>query len=74
MEGHPAHVLLEEAEGAHLLVVGSRSRNELEGVVLGSVALRCVMHAPCPVMVVHQPPERFTGTPPESLAATAPAG
>jgi nucleotide-binding universal stress UspA family protein len=74
MEGHPAHVLLEEAEGAHLLVVGSRSRNELEGVVLGSVALRCVMHAPCPVMVVHQPPERFTGTPPESLAAAAPAG
>jgi|1186.fasta_scaffold29765_2 nucleotide-binding universal stress UspA family protein len=74
VEGHPVHVLLEEARDARLLVVGSRSRNKLEGVVLGSVALRCVMHAPCPVMVVHEPPEGITGTPPDSLAATAPTG
>jgi nucleotide-binding universal stress UspA family protein len=53
VEGHPGDVLVREAEGAELLVVGSRSRNQLEGVVLGSVALHCVMHAPCPVLVVH---------------------
>jgi nucleotide-binding universal stress UspA family protein len=52
VEGSPARVLDREAEGAQLLVVGSRSHNSLEGVVLGSVALRCVMHAPCPVLVV----------------------
>jgi nucleotide-binding universal stress UspA family protein len=52
VEGSPARVLVREAEGARLLVVGSRSHNPLEGVVLGSVALRCVMHAPCPVLVV----------------------
>jgi nucleotide-binding universal stress UspA family protein len=57
VEGHPGRVLVEEAEGAHLLVVGSRGRNQLEGVVLGSVALHCVMHAPCPVLVVRRQPE-----------------
>jgi nucleotide-binding universal stress UspA family protein len=54
VEGHPGQVLVDEAEGARLLVVGSRSRNQLEGVVLGSVALHCVMHAPCPVLVVRE--------------------
>jgi nucleotide-binding universal stress UspA family protein len=68
VEGSPARVLVAEAEGARLLVVGSRSHNALEGVVLGSVALRCVMHAPCPVLVV-----RATGGPasvPSPRAAT----
>jgi nucleotide-binding universal stress UspA family protein len=55
VQGHAAQVLAEQAEGAALLVVGSRSHNQLEGVVLGSVALRCVMHAPCPVLVGHPP-------------------
>jgi len=55
VEGHPAQVLAHRAEGARLLVLGSRSRNQLEGVVLGSVALHAVMHAPCPVLVVHPP-------------------
>jgi nucleotide-binding universal stress UspA family protein len=54
-EGHPGQVLVREAAGAELLVVGSRSRNQLEGLVLGSVALHCVLHAPCPVLVVHPP-------------------
>ncbi|MFP5369412.1 MAG: universal stress protein, partial [Actinomycetes bacterium] len=51
--GHPAHVLSERAAGADLLVVGTRGRATLPGLVLGSVALRCVAQAPCPVMVVH---------------------
>jgi nucleotide-binding universal stress UspA family protein len=55
VEGHPRHVLLHESVGALLLVVGSRSHNELAGVLLGSVALHCATGAPCPVLVVHAP-------------------
>jgi nucleotide-binding universal stress UspA family protein len=72
VEGHPAQVLVHRAEGARLLVLGSRSRNQLEGVVLGSVALHAVMHAPCPVLVVHPPRSRRTAAP-EQTAAGAPA-
>jgi nucleotide-binding universal stress UspA family protein len=52
-EGSPGEVLVGRAEGAALLVVGSRSRSALTGTVLGSVALHCALHGPCPVMVVH---------------------
>jgi nucleotide-binding universal stress UspA family protein len=55
-EGQPATVLTGRAADADLLVVGSRGRATLPGLVLGSVALRCVVHAPCPVMVVHPAP------------------
>lgn len=50
--GSPAEVLLRRAADAGLLVVGSRSRSRLAGLLLGSVALHCVVHAPCPVLVV----------------------
>jgi nucleotide-binding universal stress UspA family protein len=60
VEGPPARVLAGEAEGAQLLVVGSRSHNPLRAVLLGSVALRCVMHAPCPVLVVRATADRFS--------------
>lgn len=50
--GPAGEVLVRRAEGAELLVVGSRSRSRLAGMVLGSVALHCVVHASCPVMVV----------------------
>ena len=68
VEGHPARVLMDRASGARLLVVGSRSRSELEGVVLGSVALHAVMHAPCPVLVV-RPPRSGSGSAPDRAAA-----
>ncbi|MGY1605025.1 universal stress protein [Geodermatophilus sp. SYSU D00815] len=74
VEGHPGPVLVREAQGARLLVVGSRSRNQLQGVVLGSAALHCVMHAPCPVMVVHQRAAGPAGTAAADVAAAAPAG
>jgi nucleotide-binding universal stress UspA family protein len=73
VEGHPAQVLMSRAEGARLLVLGSRSRNRLEGVVLGSVALHAVMHAPCPVLVVH-PPRTGRTSAPQQAAAAAPVG
>ncbi|SFE86293.1 universal stress protein [Blastococcus tunisiensis] len=56
-DGPPGEVLVGSAAGAELLVVGSRSRSILQGVVLGSVALHCVVHAPCPVLVVRPAPE-----------------
>jgi nucleotide-binding universal stress UspA family protein len=51
-QGYAPRVLLEAAEGAALLVVGSRGHGELSGILLGSVGLHCVTHAPCPVVVV----------------------
>jgi nucleotide-binding universal stress UspA family protein len=51
-DGPAGNVLVEQAEGASLLVVGSRGASRLAGLALGSVALHCVVHARCPVMVV----------------------
>jgi nucleotide-binding universal stress UspA family protein len=51
-QGPPAELLVEAARGARLLVVGSRGHGTWRGLLLGSVALHCAMHAPCPVLVV----------------------
>jgi nucleotide-binding universal stress UspA family protein len=51
--GSPAEFLIDRAERADLLVVGSRGRGAVRSTILGSVALHCVTHAPCPVVVVH---------------------
>jgi nucleotide-binding universal stress UspA family protein len=51
-------VLLDVAEGADLLVVGSRGRSGWTARLLGSVALHCVTAAPCPVAVVRPPRDR----------------
>lgn len=51
--GEPAPVLVRQAEGAELLVVGSRGRRAVASALLGSVALHCVTRASCPVLVVH---------------------
>lgn len=55
LQGNPAAVLLEAAQGATLLVVGSHGHGALAGTLLGSVSLHCVQHAPCPVVVVREP-------------------
>ena len=55
VEGHPAEVLLKEAEGADLLVVGSRGRGGFGSLLLGSVSQQIVHHATGPVVVVRQP-------------------
>ena len=56
VEGRPVEVLVRWSERAELLVVGSRGQGILPGIVLGSVALRTLIAAPCPVMVVHPRP------------------
>ncbi len=52
VEGHPAVELLNAAENAELLVVGSRGHGAFTGMLLGSVSEHCVSHSPCPVVVV----------------------
>jgi nucleotide-binding universal stress UspA family protein len=51
-EGRAAQVLVEAAEGAELLVLGSRGHGGLAEALLGSVGQFCVHHAPCPVVIM----------------------
>jgi nucleotide-binding universal stress UspA family protein len=48
----PAQALLDESQGADLLVVGSHGRGSVRRAVLGSVSHAVVHAAPCPVAVL----------------------
>ena len=50
----PGPALLKHAEGAQLVVVGSRGRGALVGIGLGSVSQTLLHHARCPVVVVRK--------------------
>jgi nucleotide-binding universal stress UspA family protein len=52
IEGPPANALLEAAQDAELLVVGSHGHGRFKGMLLGSTSLHAVQHAPCPVVVL----------------------
>lgn len=51
----PARALLEAAQGADALVVGTRGRGGFAGLVLGSVSQQIAGHAPCPLVIVPSP-------------------
>jgi nucleotide-binding universal stress UspA family protein len=51
-QGRAGPVLVAEAEGADLLVVGCRGHGGLAEAMLGSVGQYCVHHACCPVVIM----------------------
>jgi nucleotide-binding universal stress UspA family protein len=55
--GNPGPVICQRAKtwGAGLIMVGSHGRKGLSEMLLGSVSNYVVHHAPCSVMVVHEP-------------------
>jgi nucleotide-binding universal stress UspA family protein len=57
--GDPGPMLtwVAEQEGSDAIVVGSHGHGRFKRLVLGSVSEHVVRHAPCPVLVVRQPPE-----------------
>ena len=52
LEGHAAEALVRASQDEELLVVGSRGRGGLKGMLLGSVSQACAHHASCPIVIV----------------------
>ena len=72
--GGPAHVLADHARGvdADVIVVGTRGRSKVTGLLLGSVTQRLLQIAPCAVLAI--PPKMAGGTGSATAAAAATAG
>ena len=55
VEGNAAQVLLDAAAHADLLVMGNRGHGGFADALIGSVSVRCLHHATCPVVIVRLP-------------------
>ena len=55
IEGPPAPAILRVAEedGCDLIVIGSRGRGQIAGILLGSVSSTVAQRAHCPVLIAH---------------------
>ena len=62
---HPAQALTEVARDAEMLVVGSRGRGGVAGLLLGSVSRECASRSTCPVVIVREPDEPSKHHPPK---------
>lgn len=56
--GPAAAEIIDAAESAQLVIVGSRGRGGFRGLLLGSTSRAVIQLAPCPVMVTHTAPAR----------------
>jgi len=54
VEGAPAKTLLDAAQQAELLVIGSDRHGKLAEIPLGRVGRECVRHSPCPVVILRE--------------------
>jgi nucleotide-binding universal stress UspA family protein len=54
LEGPPAEAILrvQEIRGSDLIIMGTRGRGRLTGLVLGSVSQKVLAHTPAPVLFV----------------------
>ena len=71
--GGPAHVLADVARDEHadMIVVGTRGRRQVAGLILGCVTHRLLHIAPCPVLAV---PPASAGKDADSAETAAVAG
>ncbi|MBX7068182.1 MAG: universal stress protein [Microthrixaceae bacterium] len=56
-EGPASKVLVEEAAGSEVLVVGKRGHGGFLGLLIGSITNQVANHASCPVVIVPAHPE-----------------